>query len=103
MSPIDSSNYSQLRKTLADKQGVGYWRSLAELAETPEYRDMAGKEFPDALHFWNAPASRRRVLKLLGASMALAGLTGCMRQPEEDIVPYVRMPEIGRASCRERV
>jgi molybdopterin-containing oxidoreductase family iron-sulfur binding subunit len=93
MSPIESSNYPQLRKTLADKQGVGYWRSLAELAETPEYRDMAGKEFPDVLHFWNAPASRRRVLKLLGASMALAGLTGCMRQPEEDIVPYVRMPE----------
>src|SRR4051794_18116335 len=36
---------------------------------------------------------RRRFLELLGASMALAGLSGCTRQPPEHIVPYVRQPE----------
>ena len=36
---------------------------------------------------------RRQMLTLMGASMALAGLTGCTRQPEEKILPYVRTPE----------
>ena len=36
---------------------------------------------------------RRNFLKLMGASLALAGLTGCTRQPTEHIVPYVRQPE----------
>src|SRR5690606_33617078 len=36
---------------------------------------------------------RRSFLKLMGASMGLAGLTACTRQPEEKIVPYVRAPE----------
>ena len=38
------------------------------------------------------PAGRRQFLKVMGASMALAGLTGCTRQPEK-IVPYVKPPE----------
>ncbi len=36
---------------------------------------------------------RREMLTLMGASMALAGLTGCVRQPEERVFPYVRPPE----------
>jgi molybdopterin-containing oxidoreductase family iron-sulfur binding subunit len=42
---------------------------------------------------WNDPAGRRKFLKLMGASLALAGLTGCTRQPTEKIAPYVRQPE----------
>ena len=38
-------------------------------------------------------ASRRRFLSLMAGSMALAGLTGCTRQPEETIMPYVDPPE----------
>ncbi|MFE8069434.1 TAT-variant-translocated molybdopterin oxidoreductase [Marinobacteraceae bacterium S3BR75-40.1] len=93
MPPIEPKDYGKLRQRLAGKDGVGYWRSLAELADSGEYRELASREFPDALQFWQAPVSRRRILKLLGASMALAGLTACTRQPEEHIVPYVRMPE----------
>src|SRR6266567_4637135 len=37
--------------------------------------------------------SRRGFLKLMGASMALAGMTACTKQPLEPIVPYVRQPE----------
>ena len=29
----------------------------------------------------------------MGASLALAGMAGCTRQPPEQIVPYVRQPE----------
>jgi molybdopterin-containing oxidoreductase family iron-sulfur binding subunit len=32
-------------------------------------------------------------MKLMGASLALAGVTACTTQPEEAIVPYVRQPE----------
>jgi molybdopterin-containing oxidoreductase family iron-sulfur binding subunit len=32
-------------------------------------------------------------LKIMGASLALAGVTGCTRQPLETIVPYVKEPE----------
>ena len=39
------------------------------------------------------PATRRSFLKLMGASLALAGVTACTTQPEEAIVPYVRQPE----------
>src|SRR6266542_6940078 len=36
---------------------------------------------------------RRDLLKFMGASLALAGVTACTRQPNEKIVPYVRQPE----------
>lgn len=90
MSTID---YGALREQLAEKQGVGYWRSLAELAETTDYLNLSQGEFADESQLWNAPISRRNILKLLSASMALAGVAGCTRQPDEHIVPYVSMPE----------
>jgi len=90
MTPID---YRALREKLSVKEGVGYWRSLAELAETPEYLDLSQGEFGGGGQLGSASLSRRSVLKLLGASMALAGLSGCRGQPEEHIIPYVTMPE----------
>lgn len=93
MPPIMPIDYNDLRERLAGKEGAGYWRSLAELAQTPEYRDATAGEFGGEEKPWEAPVSRRNVLKLLGASMALAGVTGCSRQAEEHIVPYVNMPE----------
>ena len=37
--------------------------------------------------------SRRNFVKVMGASLAFAGLTGCVIQPAEKIVPYVTQPE----------
>lgn len=93
MPPMSSIDYGALRDQLAGKYGAGYWRSLAELADTPEYRDQSQGEFANGSQLWNAPVTRRSILKLLGASMALAGMAGCTRQPDEYIVPYVNMPE----------
>src|SRR5436190_12389898 len=70
-----------------------FWRSLDELAETAEFRERVEREFPDAASVWNDPVSRRRFLALMGASVALAGLSGCYRKPTEKIVPYVIQPE----------
>src|SRR6266404_7235030 len=70
-----------------------YWRSLEELADTEEFRAFVKDEFPHRTPDWNDPGSRRRFLRLMGASMLLAGASGCTRQPKEVIVPYVRQPE----------
>jgi len=73
--------------------GKQYWRSLEELAETDEFQELLHREFPERATEWTDPVGRRKFLKLMGASFALAGLTACTRQPAEYIAPYVRQPE----------
>jgi molybdopterin-containing oxidoreductase family iron-sulfur binding subunit len=73
--------------------GKKYWRSLEELADTPVFREFVAREFPQQAEGWNDPFERRTFLKLMGASLALAGLSGCVFQPPEKIVPYVKQPE----------
>jgi len=72
--------------------GKKYWRSLDELAGTPEFKEWLHREFPQGASEWDNSWSRRSFLTLMGASMALAGLAGC-RRPVEKIVPYVHAPE----------
>ncbi len=60
-----------------------YWRSFEELAGSEEFRRFADDEFPH----------RRDFIRLMAASVALAGATACTVQPAESIVPYVRQPE----------
>jgi MoCo/4Fe-4S cofactor protein with predicted Tat translocation signal len=82
-----------LRRRLADAPRQRFWRSLEELAESPDFVERLHREFPRAASEWDDPAGRRDFLRVMGASIALAGLTACTRQPEEKIVPYVRAPE----------
>src|SRR5205807_714620 len=70
-----------------------YWRSLEELADSPVFEEFIRREFPQHAEEWNDPVERRTFLKLMGASLALAGLSGCVIQPPEKIVPYVKQPE----------
>jgi molybdopterin-containing oxidoreductase family iron-sulfur binding subunit len=69
------------------------WRSIDELENTAEFREALEREFPSGASEWDDRASRRRFLQLMGASISLAGLTGCTRQPVETIMPYVDPPE----------
>jgi MoCo/4Fe-4S cofactor protein with predicted Tat translocation signal len=73
--------------------GKTYWRSLEELADSPIFEEFVQREFPQQAEEWNDPVERRTFLKLMGASLALAGLSGCVIQPPEKIVPYVKQPE----------
>lgn len=73
--------------------GKAFWRTLDELAEDPSFRERLHNEFPSEVEAIEDPATRRTFLKLMGASLALAGVTACTKQPEEKIVPYVRQPE----------
>ncbi|HZE58518.1 MAG TPA: TAT-variant-translocated molybdopterin oxidoreductase [Chthoniobacterales bacterium] len=75
--------------------GKRYWRSLGELSDTPEFRGWLEREFPSGAAQLNGDEwSRRGFLKLMGASMALAGfgLTSC-RRPESHLVPFSKSVE----------
>ena len=74
------------------KSGPQYWRCLEELAQTDAFTEMLHREFPRQASVWPEGASRRDFLKLMTASMALAGLSACVKQPLQPIVPYVRQP-----------
>lgn len=87
---VDLAN---LRRRLDGTRGRHYWKSLDELAETPGFQEFLHREFPQNAAEWTDPKGRREFLRIMGASMALAGLTGCTRQPTEVIVPYVKAPE----------
>jgi molybdopterin-containing oxidoreductase family iron-sulfur binding subunit len=82
-----------VRQELKGAKGKKFWRSLDELANTPEFQAAVEREFPSAAQEWIDPVSRRGFLKLMGASMALAGLAGCTKQPDEPIYPYIKEPE----------
>jgi molybdopterin-containing oxidoreductase family iron-sulfur binding subunit len=82
-----------VREKLSQARGKQYWRSLEELAETEGFREMLHREFPRQASEWTDGVSRRSFLQLMGASLALAGLNACTKQPIEHIVPYVRQPE----------
>jgi MoCo/4Fe-4S cofactor protein with predicted Tat translocation signal len=70
-----------------------YWKSLGELADTPAFLEFLHREFPEQASMFEDPKGRREFMTLMGASLALAGLTACTKQPEEKILPYVRQPE----------
>ncbi len=82
-----------IREKLSQATGPTYWRSLEELAEEPGFDDVMHREFPRLASEWPEGCSRRDFLRLAGASLALAGLAGCTKQPLEPIVPYVVQPE----------
>jgi len=75
--------------------GKRYWRSLGEYSNTPEFREWLEREFPaGAAELKGDEWSRRDFLKLMGASMALAGvgLNSC-RRPEAHLVPFTKSVE----------
>jgi MoCo/4Fe-4S cofactor protein with predicted Tat translocation signal len=82
------------RTQLDAAKGRNYWRSLEELSGTAGFEEMLLREFPRQASEWDGgDEGRRNFLKLMGASLALAGLSACTRQPTERIYPYVNAPE----------
>ncbi|HUC85916.1 MAG TPA: TAT-variant-translocated molybdopterin oxidoreductase [Candidatus Acidoferrales bacterium] len=87
MSDSPTSNSANARR---------YWRSVDELADTPEFKGWLEREFPRGASELEDGQSRRQFLKLMSASFALAGVAtlgaGC-RRPEEYLEPYGKQPE----------
>jgi molybdopterin-containing oxidoreductase family iron-sulfur binding subunit len=94
---MSSTNHRLDLKSIREKLGLSrgkeYWRSLEELTESDGFEDLLHREFPRFASHWDDAVGRRRFLKLMGASLALAGLGACAHQPKEEIVPYIRQPE----------
>ena len=83
-----------VREKLAGARGRELWRSLSELAETPQFEELMHREFPRQASEWaGGGVDRRRFLQLMSGALALGGLTACTTQPREKIVPYVDQPE----------
>ncbi len=93
MSDETRPDFATLRARLAAAPAPVQWRSLDELVETPEFLEFLHHEFPQQATALGPTVDRRHFLKLMGASIGLAGLTACTRQPEERVVPYVKPPE----------
>lgn len=88
MNPLDQA----LRDRLANARGPLYWRALEELAGQPDVRARIHELVPHP-SLLDPGLDRRGFLRLLGASLALAGLGACSRPPQQEIVPWVRHPD----------
>jgi molybdopterin-containing oxidoreductase family iron-sulfur binding subunit len=90
-----SPRLSALQERVGAARGKTYWRSLEELADSPAFQELMQDEFPEQAPLWAESLSRRKFLAMMGASLALAGLSGCSVRPAptRTLVPYVRAPE----------
>jgi MoCo/4Fe-4S cofactor protein with predicted Tat translocation signal len=69
------------------------WQGVDQAAAEPGFERRMEREFPAQASEWVDPVSRRGFMKLMGASLAMAGLAGCTKQPDEPIYPYIKQPE----------
>lgn len=90
LKPLDLAS---IRKRLAEKQGRSFWKSLEELAGSEEFERFLYHEFPYFRELREASLSRRDFMRLMGASLSLAGLSACTAPPLEEILPYVEAQE----------
>jgi MoCo/4Fe-4S cofactor protein with predicted Tat translocation signal len=88
--PLDLAT---VRASLQNKTGKQYWRTLEELADDPQFEELLHREFPRQASQWDEGVDRRDFLKLMAASLAFAGMSGCGKAPEDHIIPYVKQPE----------
>ena len=84
------NNFALMRDKILSQNGKEYWRSVDEFVDAPEFGEFVKREYPVHSEDWDNAVSRRTFVKLMGGTLALAGLSGCVIQPAEKIVPYVR-------------
>ena len=88
-----SLDIETLREKLSAGRGPQFWRTLEEAAESEELTEYVEQEFPGLSGQIPQGVDRRNLLKVMAASLAMAGAAACTKQPKELIVPYVRQPE----------
>ena len=88
------TNFALLKNRILSQGGKSYWRSVEEFVDAPEFEEFVSREYPQHAEEWNNSFSRRNFIKIMGASLALAGLSGCVIQPAEKIIPYVNQPDV---------
>ena len=92
MSDSKTLDFTEFRQRVGDLRGKEFWRSLEELSRSDAFDEFFQQEFPQQALPLAKGANRRDFMKLMGASVAMAGLAAC-KQPAETIIPYVNQPE----------
>jgi molybdopterin-containing oxidoreductase family iron-sulfur binding subunit len=91
--PTIGHEHERTSSTSAERPAPRFWKSLDELSGKESFDDFVRRRYPSQVHRLMDPPQRREFLKLMGASLALAGVGSCTRQPTEKILPYARQPE----------
>ncbi|MCE7984378.1 MAG: 4Fe-4S dicluster domain-containing protein [Caldilinea sp. CFX5] len=93
MAVTEQLDLDRVRERLQQQTGKRYWRTLEELVDSAGFQEALRKRLPRQAEWINATLdlpSRRTFLKLMGASLAMAGLSGCVpKRRVERIMPYV--------------
>lgn len=94
MSSLDPLRADANQTAIEAESGPEYWRSVDHLAGSAELQQYVENEFPSLAETISS-TNRRQFLRLLGASLALAGITntGCRRWPVEQVRPHTSRPE----------
>jgi len=92
MSDTKNLSFTDFRNRIGDLRGKEFWRSLEDLSRSEVFDEFMHQEFPQQAVPLEKGVDRRDFLKLMSASVAMAGLTAC-RRPADAIVPYVNQPE----------
>ncbi len=92
MSDQKTLSYTDFRARIGDMRGKEYWRSIEELTRSEVFDEFMHQEFPQQALALDKGVDRRDFVKLMGASVAMAGLAACA-PPAEKIIPYVNQPE----------
>jgi molybdopterin-containing oxidoreductase family iron-sulfur binding subunit len=74
------------------QQGNTFWRSLEQAAADPEFLARAAQEFPGLAQAMAEPLERRQALKLMAASLVMAGLSACDTKYGGELIPAVEIP-----------
>ncbi len=90
---VSEAEVRAIREELATVHGPAFWRKLEQLADTAPFRAFLTRWFPSQLPRLGTALGRRDFLRSMGASLAVAGLGACTRQPDERIVPFAKSPE----------
>ncbi|MGH8713187.1 MAG: TAT-variant-translocated molybdopterin oxidoreductase [Casimicrobiaceae bacterium] len=79
-----------VRVPFPGKHAARLWRSLEEIGQGDAFGEYLKRQFPRFAEQF--AFDRREFLKLMSASLALAGLGACTREPQEQILPYGNAP-----------
>jgi len=90
---VSEAEVQEIRAQLSEVQGEAYWARLEELAATAPFQRFLKRWYPSQEARFGPQVGRRGFLRSMGASLAMAGLGACTRQPEEKIVPFATSPE----------